>query len=310
MTLFYDLKFKRNLIIIYNLVLKMEMNVSTVEEQVVARKKGGINPIFILPILYAIGASIYVFILGNPNNFKAIEGIKGVVSVLFSDVKSKDLHPENTMGIIYMGGPIVHVLITFMLTVVVFSFERFFVLGKAAGTGNLESFVQNVRELLNKNKIDEAIEACDTQKGSVGNVVKEGLVSYKALSKDTTLNKEQKMAALTKSLEEATTLEMPMLEKNMMILSTLGTVATLVALLGTVMGMISAFQALGNGGGTLDSAALSVGISEALINTALGIGTSAIAIILYNFFTSKIDGLTYKIDEIGMSIQQSFAEFN
>ena len=286
------------------------MNVSTVEEQVVARKKGGINPIFILPILYAIGASIYVFILGNPNNFKAIEGIKGVVSVLFSDVKSKDLHPENTMGIIYMGGPIVHVLITFMLTVVVFSFERFFVLGKAAGTGNLESFVQNVRELLNKNKIDEAIEACDIQKGSVGNVVKEGLVSYKALSKDTTLNKEQKMAALTKSLEEATTLEMPMLEKNMMILSTLGTVATLVALLGTVMGMISAFQALGNGGGTPDSAALSVGISEALINTALGIGTSAIAIILYNFFTSKIDGLTYKIDEIGMSIQQSFAEFN
>ena len=163
---------------------------------------------------------------------------------------------------------------------------------------------------MNKNKIDEAIEACDTQKGSVGNVVKEGLVSYKALSKDTTLNKEQKMAALTKSLEEATTLEMPMLEKNMMILSTLGTVATLVALLGTVMGMISAFQALGNGGGTPDSAALSVGISEALINTALGIGTSAIAIILYNFFTSKIDGLTYKIDEIGMSIQQSFAEFN
>ena len=288
----------------------MEMNVSTVEEQVVARKKGGVNPIFILPILYAIGASIYVFILGNPNNFKAIEGIKGVVSVLFSDVKSKDLHPENTMGIIYMGGPIVHVLITFMLTVVVFSFERFFVLGKAAGTGNLESFVQNVRELLNKNKIDEAIEACDTQKGSVGNVVKEGLVSYKALSTATTLNKEQKMAALTKSLEEATTLEMPMLEKNMMILSTLGTVATLVALLGTVMGMISAFQALGNGGGTPDSAALSVGISEALINTALGIGTSAIAIILYNFFTSKIDGLTYKIDEIGMSIQQSFAEFN
>ena len=41
----------------------MEMNVSTVEEQVVARKKGGVNPIFILPILYAIGASIYVFIL-------------------------------------------------------------------------------------------------------------------------------------------------------------------------------------------------------------------------------------------------------
>lgn len=140
--------------------------------------------------------------------------------------------------------------------------------------------------------------------------MKEGLTTYKALANDKTLNKEQKMVALTKSIEEATTLEMPMLEKNMMILSTLGTVATLVALLGTVIGMIKSFQALGAAGGTPDAAALSIGISEALINTALGIGTSAIAIILYNFFTSKIDGLTYKIDEIGMSIQQSFAEFN
>ena len=116
------------------------------------------------------------------------------------------------------------------------------------------------------------------------------------------------MAALNKSIEEATTLEMPMMEKNMSILSTLGTVATLVAVLGTVMGMIGAFYALGSGGGTPDAAALSIGISEALINTALGIGTSAIAIIFYNFFTSKIDGMTFKIDEIAMSIQQSFAE--
>lgn len=197
-----------------------------------------------------------------------------------------------------------------MITVIVFSFERYFVLGKAAGKGNLDNFVVQVRSLLNQNKIDEAIEECDRQQGSVGNVVKEGLTTYKALSHDNTLNKEQKMVALNKAIEEATTLEMPMLEKNMMILSTLGTVATLVALLGTVIGMIKAFFALGSGGGTPDAAALSTGISEALINTALGIGTSAIAIILYNFFTSKIDGLTYKIDEISMSIQQSFAEFN
>ena len=102
------------------------------------------------------------------------------------------------------------------------------------------------------------------------------------------------MVALTKSIEEATTLEMPMLEKNMMILSTLGTVATLVALLGTVIGMIKSFQALGSAGGTPDAAALSIGISEALINTALGIGTSAIAIILYNFLLLKLTDLHTK----------------
>lgn len=94
-----------------------------------------------------------------------------------------------------------------------FSFERFFVLRKAAGKGNLDAYVLKVRGLLGKNKIDEAIEECDAQQGSVGNVVKEGLTTYKVLADDKTLNKEQKLVALTKSIEEATTLEMPMLEK-------------------------------------------------------------------------------------------------
>lgn len=288
----------------------MEMNVSNNEEQVIARKKGGLNPALIIPVLLVIGICIYLFVLGNPGNFKADPRTANAASVAFTDVPSKELHPEATPGIIYMGGIIVPILITFMITVLVFSIERFIVLGKAKGKGNLDKFVLKVRSLLNENRVDEAIEECDRQQGSVGNVVKEGLTTYKALAHDDTMNKEQKMVALNKAIEEATTLEMPMLEKNMMILSTLGTVATLVALLGTVLGMIKAFFALGSGGGTPDSAALSIGISEALVNTALGIATSAIAIILYNYFTSKIDGLTFKIDEIAMSIQQSFAEFN
>lgn len=286
----------------------MEMNVSN--EQVVARKRGGLNPAVIIPILLVIGVCIYLFVLGNPGNFKEDARIANAASVAFTDVPSKELHPEATPGIIYMGGIIVPILVTFMITVLVFAIERGIVLGKAKGNGNLDNFVLKVRQLLNENRIDEALEECDRQKGSVGNVVKEGLTTYKALASDTTMNKEQKMVALNKAIEEATTLEMPMLEKNMMILSTLGTVATLVALLGTVLGMIKAFFALGSGGGTPDSAALSIGISEALVNTALGIATSAIAIILYNYFTSKIDSLTFKIDEIAMSIQQSFAEFH
>jgi biopolymer transport protein ExbB len=77
-------------------------------------------------------------------------------------------------------------------------------------------------------------------------------------------------------------------------------------LLGTVTGMIAAFRAIATSGAP-DAVALSNGISEALINTALGIGTSALAIILYNFFTSKIDSLTYGIDEASYSIIQNFS---
>jgi biopolymer transport protein ExbB len=71
--------------------------------------------------------------------------------------------------------------------------------------------------------------------------------------------------------------------------------------------MIKAFASLGNSGGSTDSSALANGISEALINTALGIGTSAICIIAYNVFTAKIDELTYSIDEIGLSVNQNYA---
>ena len=96
--------------------------------------------------------------------------------------------------------------------------------------------------------------------------------------------------------------------KNTNIISTIAVIGTLIALMGTVIGMIKAFFALGEGGGTPDAAKLSEGIAEALINTGTGIGASALAIIIYNMITNSIDDLTFKIDEVGMAIQQSFAK--
>jgi len=77
--------------------------------------------------------------------------------------------------------------------------------------------------------------------------------------------------------------------------------------LGTVLGMIRSFQAMGNEGAP-DSVQLATGISEALVNTALGIATGALAIISYAFFTGKIDNITYAIDETGFSIVQTYGE--
>ena len=137
----------------------MEMNVSNNEEQVVAKKLGGLNPILIIPILIVIGIAIYIFVLGNPGNFKADPRLNGLSSVAFSGLETKELHPgDGFMGIIYMGGPIVPILISFMIIVIVFSIERALVLGKASGKGNIDNFVLNVRRLLNQNKIDEALE--------------------------------------------------------------------------------------------------------------------------------------------------------
>ncbi len=214
--------------------------------------------------------------------------------------------PGNFLGIVYKGGFIVPILMSFLLIVVTISIERFFTIGKATGAGSVEGFVRKIQSFLSSGNVNGALAECDTQKGSVGNVVKATLEKYKDMKSEQGMDKEQKIAAIQKSMEEATALEMPSLEKNLTILSTLASVATLVALLGTVLGMIRAFAAMAQAGAP-DSSALATGISEALINTAIGIGTSAISIIMYNFFTSKIDTLTYSIDEAGMSITQTFS---
>ncbi|SOE22669.1 outer membrane transport energization protein ExbB [Spirosomataceae bacterium TFI 002] len=255
-------------------------------------KSGGLNAAIIIPVLLVLGIVIWKFLLGDSSNFDEAG------------------HPANMLGIVYSGGVIVPILITCFLITVVFSVERFITIGKAGGKGNLDVFVGKIRSMLNAGNIDEAIKECDRQQGTVGNVAKTALAKYNQLVTEKELTKDQKMAALQKEVEEATSLELPMLEKNLSILSTLGSVATLIALLGTVLGMIRSFFAIGEGGGAPDAAELATGIAEALINTGLGIGTSAIAIIMYNLFTSKIDGLTYKIDEIGMSLQQTFAANN
>ena len=147
---------------------------------------------------------------------------------------------------------------------------------------------------------------CDKQGGSVANVVNATLRKLEEVENDPRLTKEQQVLVIQKELEEATALELPMLEQNLPIIGTITTLGTLTGLLGTVIGMIRSFAALSSGGGT-DSIALSQGISEALINTAFGILTGALAVIAYNYYTNKIDKLTYCLDEVGFSIVQTFA---
>jgi biopolymer transport protein ExbB len=208
----------------------------------------------------------------------------------------------------YEGGIIVPILIGCFLTVVTFVIERFLTVIKAKGSGNIAEFIRKVQFNLANKEIDKAIAECDRQKGAVGNVMKGGLRKYKEMITNTELTTEQKVLNIQKEVEEATALELPMLEKNLVFLSTIASVATLLGLLGTVMGMIKSFSALGEeSGGQNASAELSKGISEALFNTALGIGTSAIAIIFYNIFTTKIDQITFGIDESGFTLTQSFA---
>ena len=255
---------------------------------------GGMVSGIIIASCIFVGWLVWTFIMGDGANFEG-------------GVNTGHPLPGNYLAMVYKGGPIVPVLMGLLLMVIVFSFERYMVITKAAGKGNLDTFMKKVQGDIKEGKIDEAIAACDKQKGSVSNAIKSALVKYQDVKKEG-FNSEEASETIHKEIEEATSLEMPMLEKNMTIISSLVSLGTLAGLLGTVTGMIKAFGALATAG-TPDQAALANGISEALINTATGIFTSVLAIISYNFFTSKIDDLTYSIDEAGTTIVNTYRKF-
>jgi biopolymer transport protein ExbB len=258
--------------------------------------KDAFKSIFVLSVILLCvlaGYLIYSQIMGSPYNFEG------------GNNHGRPL-PGNYLGIIYAGGFIVPLLMAVNLILLTFVIERFIMLWSASGKGNINTFVRTLQSLLNDNKIEEASQLCDNQRGSLANVMKAGLHRYRSLQSDKTLMNDQKVLALQKDLEEASALELPVLSQNLIILSTIASISVLIGLIGTVLGMIRAFGALATAGAP-DALALANGISEALVNTAFGITGSTLAIIFYNYYSARIDGITYKMDEASFSLTQTFA---
>jgi biopolymer transport protein ExbB len=258
-------------------------------------------------IALVIGVLIYKLVFGNPANF--VNGLKDAKANLpYWENEPVEEGVGHIFGLIHKGGFIVPILVAINIIIVTFSVERFITLTRAKGKGSIDKFIAKIKGLLDTKEVATAIEECDAQRGSLANVVRAGLEKYSHVAEDSSMDKEQKIESLKKELEEATALELPMLSKNLVVLSTCASIATLVGLIGTVLGMISSFAAMSSG--TPDPAKLSAGISEALINTAFGITGSTIAIVMYNFFSTKVDTMTYSIDEAAFTIVQDFSASN
>lgn len=254
-----------------------------------------IFPYIAIGICAIVAFTVFYKVFGSPANFEG------------GDTKGHPVEEGagHLFGLIYKGGILVPLGLTLTLTLLTFFVERLITVFRASGKGNKDVFVKKVQRLLAARDINGAIAECDRQAGSVGNVAKAGLRKYAEMAADTHADKETKKHAIEAELEKATMLELPAIERNLPILATIASLGTLTGLMGTVLGMIRSFSALGTGGAP-NAAELSVGISEALINTFIGIGTSALSILVYNFFTTRIDGMVYSMDEVGYSIVQTF----
>ena len=183
-------------------------------------KKRGNSISWVAPLVCIIaGYIIWRFILGADSSFTHPDPSGGFWP--------SQQGPKSALNKMYQGGIIVPILIGAFLTVLTFVIERFMTISKATGTGNIAEFIRKVQYHLANKNVDAAIAECDRQKGSVGNVMKAGLRKYKEMITSTELDTEQKVLAIQKEVEEATALELPMLEKNLVFLSTIASVATL-----------------------------------------------------------------------------------
>lgn len=193
------------------------------------------------------------------------------------------------------GGYLVILLIALSIMVITFIIERTLSLRKAEGKGSLQKFLKAVVDRVSDGKIKDAIELCQAQQGVCATVLQTALEHYLTVQKKG-YSPEKQIAEVKRMIEEATALETPLLEKNLIALSTIASISTMVGLLGTTLGMIRSFQALATTGAP-DAVQLSLGISEALVNTAGGLFAAIISIVAYNVFVNKVDNLTYMLDE-------------
>ncbi len=207
---------------------------------------------------------------------------------------------------VYKGGPLVVILIMVLVMLIVFVVERFLSLYRVAkGKSSVQVFFKNLVNSLQQDDYDGALAACDKQRGTTANVLRAGIERYREVRTDKTLNPEKRIQLTQAAIEEANALEGPLLERNLIALSTIASIATMIGLLGTTIGMIRAFAATGNvEGGVIDANQLATGISEALVNTAGGLISGILGIFFYNFFVNKVDAFNYTTDEATFEVMQ------
>ena len=203
------------------------------------------------------------------------------------------------------GGPLVAALIMLAILQTSFIIERIWSLRKAQGRGSLPDFLNNVRKALHAGDVQRAIQLCAQQRGSAANVIRAGLERYLQLRSEGA-PKDKVVAETQAAIQEANGLEVPLLERNLIALSTIASISTMIGLLGTVIGMIRSFAALGHTG-AVDASKLAVGISEALINTAGGLFCAIAGIVAYNVFVTRVDNFNYMMDEASYEAVQLLA---
>jgi biopolymer transport protein ExbB/TolQ len=174
-----------------------------------------------------------------------------------------------------------------------------------AARSQSRQFAPVVAGALREGKLDEAIRAADrNRKSHMAKVITAGLQEFRERERTAEIVVD-KVEASRRALERATAITHTELERGLSGLATIGSTAPFVGLLGTVIGIIDAFQTI-QGAQTTGISAVAGGISEALVTTALGLTVAIPAVMMFNYFTSKIKAFDVEMDNSSSELVEYF----
>jgi biopolymer transport protein ExbB/TolQ len=214
--------------------------------------------------------------------------------------------PQMWASMGFIAKAVVVILGVMSVFVVAVSVERLIVFVKAKQQSRIYAML--IQELLKQKKYREAADAALQFKNShIARVIRSGLMEYikghilEESAGEACAPNYDVLGAVNRAIEKSGAREMAGMRRGLAGLATVGSTAPFVGLFGTVFGIINSFQGMAaEGGGGLG--AVAGGIAEALITTGAGIGVAVVAVLLYNYFTSRVDALQVDTNESAIEI--------
>ena len=194
---------------------------------------------------------------------------------------------ESLWSLFKMGGPLMWVLLALSILAIYLIGRKWWVINQASKID--PNFMKDIRDYVSDGKIKSAIALCGKYDNPVARMTETGIHRM-----------GRPMADIQSAIENIGNVEVARLEKGLPLLATIAGGAPMIGFLGTVMGMVQAFFNMSKAGNNIDITLLSGGIYTAMLTTVGGLIVGIIAYFGYNWLTSKVSDLVYKMESSTM----------
>ena len=200
--------------------------------------------------------------------------------------------------LIQKGGPVMYPIALCSVVAFAIVIERFYHLYKAKI--DTRDFMSNIEITIKRNRISEAINICEKTSGPIAHIIKAGSLKH-----------DRSRQEIRESIEDAGHQEVPRLERHISLLATIAHIAPLLGLLGTVTGMVRAFQMIQEKSVSFNPVSpgdLAGGIWEALLTTVAGLIVAIPTIVAYNYMVTRVEEFILEMERSATEVTDMLSQ--